>query len=616
MCGIAGFVDFNADLTKNSLIQMTDALEKRGPDGGGYSFFTHSNFHLGLGHRRLSIIDLSLNGKQPMSRHKLHITFNGEIYNYQEIKQELQKRGHNFSSTSDTEVILIAFKEWGKHAISRLNGMFSFVLYDENEDKLYFIRDRAGVKPLYIYHKNNVILFASELKSLHHIEGFKKEIDSDALASYFQYGYIPTPHCIFKNVRKLKEGHILTLDLKSKEETLKPYWQVQSFVDKKIIKLKEEEIILETEKIFQKSFQYRMISDVPVGLFLSGGYDSSLVSALLQSASTNKIKTFTIGFENQEFDESDHAEKVANYLGTDHKTLLCTETEAKEIIPKLPIIFDEPFGDSSAIPTYLVSKMASSEVKVVLSADGGDEQFMGYQRHVNAFKLAQLMKLFGPKLSKRLGHLGSSLPLDRIKRKIVLAMADGHISNIPLFQTQTLHQEELAQLLNHSFKTSLIQKPKSKSINSLFATEYLHYMQDDILTKVDRTTMYCGIEGREPLLDYSIAEWMLSLPIEMKYKKKTLKYIIKEITHKYIPEELMKRPKQGFGVPIYQWLRKDLAYLIPEYINEKSIVKHGLLNWKYVKKELDLFTAGSSKSNLPFIWYTLVFQMWYEKWMT
>ena len=351
MCGIAGFVDFNKNSTELDVKAMIAPLNHRGPDGEGTLLLKNSEAVIGFGHKRLSIIDLSNNGKQPMSLDHLHITFNGEIYNYREIKIELLELGHQFCGESDTEMILHAYKQWGINAVDKFIGMFAIVLYDDLNKEILILRDRAGVKPLFYYQKNDLFLFSSELKSFQEHPNFEKNLNLDAVAAFMQYGNVPTPHCIFKNCKKVNPGHFIKIDLKSKNKQEIQYWNVYDYYNKPKSKISYQEAKKETKKILLSACKYRMVADVPVGVFLSGGYDSTTVAALLQSESTIKLKTFTIGVPDICLNEAPYAKDIAHHLGTDHTEVHCTEEEALEMIKDLPFYYDEPFADSSAIPT-------------------------------------------------------------------------------------------------------------------------------------------------------------------------------------------------------------------------------------------------------------------------
>jgi asparagine synthase (glutamine-hydrolysing) len=414
MCGITGFVDFKGRSSEDILTRMSKALAHRGPDGEGIFFVETHNATLGLGHRRLSIIDLSSAANQPMQFDGLHVIFNGEIYNYNEIRNELISLGHQFITHSDTEVILHGWREWGEKCIEKWRGMFAIALFDEKKNELICIRDRAGVKPFYYYFDDGLFLFGSELKSLIAHPAFKREINTDATASFLQYGYVSSPHCIYNHTYKLPAGHILTLDLSSKNIELNQYWNVYDYYNKPKLSISLPDAICETEKILSESFQYRMVADVPVGVFLSGGYDSSCVTALLQKDRTEKIKTFTIGMTDKKLDEAPFAKQIAQHLGTDHTELYCTSKEALDIIPELSYYYDEPFADSSAIPTTLVSRMARKRVTVALSADAGDEIFAGYNRYDYLLKHGKKLQGMPSIMRKAVAEVMEAVPSENI----------------------------------------------------------------------------------------------------------------------------------------------------------------------------------------------------------
>ncbi len=627
MCGIAGFIDFKKQLTERDLRAMTDRIAHRGPDASGYWWRELQSAAVGLGHRRLSIIDLSEGGAQPKVRGHLRITFNGEMYNYVEVREELEKHGHSFQSESDTEVILAAFQQWGAACLERFIGMFAFVLVDENIGKAYLVRDRAGVKPLYIYENKGQFLFASELKSFHTLPQFQKEINPDALRYYFQYGYIPTPHTIFKNCKKLEPGSYLEIDLNKQTTRTHTYWNIYEKYEQPLLDLSEKELLDETEKLLTSAFQYRIVADVPVGVFLSGGYDSSVVTAILQANSTQKIKTFTIGFENPKYDESPHARRVAAHLGTDHTEYICTEQEAKNIIPELPEIFDEPFGDISTVPTTLVSRIARKHVTVALSADGGDELFAGYSRyhavanlHGKTEKIPAFMRQIAAQGTRTAqGFLGKKYNQSRSQRllKGKAILQDNSPVSILQNQVQRLVDKDLQQLLLKQGKAINQQHfaTKNDPMNAVLAWEYRNYMMDDILVKVDRATMSVALEGREPFLDQRIAEWVAQIPFEQKYRDGNLKDILKKITHRHIPREIMERPKMGFSIPVIQWLKTDLRDLTETYLDEQRIREAGIFNPQIVAQQKNAFLTADSTTHFEWLWFLLMFEMWREKWM-
>jgi asparagine synthase (glutamine-hydrolysing) len=563
----------------------------------------------------------------------LHLIFNGEIYNYNEIREKLIALGHTFLTHSDTEVILHGWEQWGEESIKQWRGMFAIVMYNEHTGEVICIRDRAGVKPFNYYWKNGLFLFGSELKSITEHPQFPKIINRDAVASFLQYGYISHPHSIYKDTFKLPPGHLLRLNLHTKEVAIKQYWNVYDQYNKPKLKIGLPEAIDETERILEESFQLRMVADVPVGVFLSGGYDSSCVTALLQKNSTEKLKTFTIGTADEKLNEAQFAKEIAKRLGTEHTEYYCTSKEALDIIPELPYYYDEPFADSSAIPTILVSRMAREKVTVALSADAGDEIFAGYNRY-------DYISRYGDKLR--------SIP--RPMRKMAAAAMETISSeNIPYFNKKyNFHSryDKLKNLLNDPSPSELLKNLSQvftkKDIDSLFANgvaelntehsshhlkkefydplsymmavDYQTYMVDDILQKVDRATMSVSLEGREPFLDQHIIEWAAQLPSGYKYHEGQKKYILKQIVHKYIPKEIMERPKMGFGIPVESWLSNELKGLVQDYLSEESLKKHGLFNTATVQKLVADFFNGRTEKYLK-VWYLLMFQMWYRKWM-
>lgn len=500
---------------------------------------------------------------------------------------------------------------------------------------MYAVRDRAGVKPLYCYQHNNCILFGSELKCFHKHPLFKKEIDINSMALYFQFGYIPAPHSIFQHTTKVLPGHYLVIDLRKKSVEEVTYWDVTDYYRKPVISnMPMQDIIDKTEKLLQSACNYRMVADVPVGVFLSGGYDSSLVTGLLQKETTNKIQTFTIGFKEENFNEAPAAKKVAAHLGTDHTEYYCTYKDALTILPQLPEIYDEPFGDSSAIPTILVSQVARGSVKVALSADGGDELFGGYTRHKVVMNLADKMVKFPKTIRQFSGEVLNTLipdilfanstknSLSKKANKLSKILQSGNMGEMLYWLVSHYTPSQLSAIINPvikfpiktNFNKSNRLDKNINDINSMLAIEYITYLPDDILTKVDRASMSVSLEGREPLLDHRVAEWMAQLPGNVKIYNGVQKYILKEITHKYIPKELMDRPKMGFGVPIINWFKKDLKKYFDIYLSKEALQKHNLLNIDYVQKKKARY-YNNDDSVIQELWFFLMFQMWYEKWM-
>lgn len=630
MCGIVGFCDFSRTSELQELKAMVRVISHRGPDDEGTTI-THSPFaNLGFGHKRLSILDLSPLGHQPYEFNGLTLIYNGEVYNFKEVRKKLILAGYTFKSNSDTEVIIKSYDAWGIRCVDHFIGMFAFALFDSHKQKLFLVRDRAGVKPLYYYWNQNVLLFGSELKSFHENPSFRKAMDYDSLALYLQYSYIPAPYTIFKNTYKLKPGHILEVDLSNKELKDTEYWNVIDHYNKPKLTISYQDAKTELEKILKSAFDYRMVSDVPVGVFLSGGYDSSAVAALLQSGRTQKLKTFTIGFEEQKYNEAPFAKKISDHLGTDHTEHYCTHKEAFDIIPKLPDIYDEPFGDNSIIPTTLVSQLAIKDVKVALSGDGGDEIFAGYPKfgmslnytyklpHWAQSMLSSGMNLVNPDKLPGTGKVFNFSTRYRKMQEIwqkkdpILAM-----KIISQFHTHT----ELASLLKHPYKKQITDFDSGAEVNStnddvnrMLAIDFRTFLVDNNLTKIDRATMSVSLEGREPLLDHRIIEYAAQLPSQFKFDKGKTKVILKDIVHNYIPKSMMERPKMGFIVPIMGWFRKELKGVIMEQLSEQRLEGDNIFNSNLVISMRDKYLNGYPV-NVQKLWHILIFQMWKQRWM-
>lgn len=633
MCGISGFVDYNKKTDKEILLKMNRMMAHRGPDGEGYAVFNTDEAVLGLGHRRLSIIDLTEAGSQPQTFEQLHITFNGEIYNYAEIKTELEAKGHQFKSHSDTEVILHAYAAWGSAALQKFIGMFAFTIYDEANKKLFACRDRAGVKPFFYYWKDGLFLFASELKAIVQHPSFVKEINTDAVAAYIQYGYVPTPNCIFNDTHKLKPGHFLEIDISAKTLRTERYWNVYDAYNKPSLKIDLPEAIVETEKILTSAFQYRMVSDVPVGVFLSGGYDSSCVTALLQKNNTDKIKTFTIGFADAKFNEAPYAKEIAAHLGTDHTEYYCTEKEALEIVPQLSFFYDEPFADPSAVPTTLVSKIAREKVTVALSADAGDEIFAGYNSYDIMVKqrsrfnkipgivrsaAASMLTMIPP---SKIPVLNKKYLFDEKYKKVISLLKDPSAQNMVSNLMKQVNDKDVAAMFKANIKkipsffdSSELLPEYSSDLAFIMAMDYQTYLLDDILQKVDRAGMSVSLEGREPFLDQRIIEWAAQLPMDYKYHNGSKKFILKEIVHQYIPKAMIDRPKWGFGIPVFKWLQNELKPLVDKYFDEQFVQKQGLFKNDIIQQVKKSFYEGKTE-RAEKVWTILMFQLWYDKWM-
>lgn len=630
MCRINGILCKN--ISESLIVNMRDTLSYGGPDDAG--IYIDKEDGIGLGHRRLSIIDLTAAGHQPMHWNNLVIIFNGEIYNYKEITTELYANGYTFSTGSDTEVIIKSFECWGYDCVKRFRGMFAFAIWDKDKKKLTLCRDRIGVKPLYWYYKNGLFMFASELKAFYKNPDFDKTINSQAVSLYLQTGYIKSPFSIFKFANKLEPGNFLEVD---ENFSIKKwsYWNIRDIYGKSELRNdSDSDLIIECENLLTESFQLRMVADVPIGMFLSGGIDSSIVTALLQKESTTPLNTFTIGFEDKKFNEANYAKLVAQHLGTNHTELYCKEADFKNIIPLLPEIYDEPFGDSSAIPTYLVSSLARKSVTVSLSADAGDEIFTGYNRYLfsekyfdtirkipkpirflssqllDSLSISQIRTLSNIFNNKYINNLDSRLP------KLIEILKCNNSIDFLYNATINLTQKELFELFSinepiFNRNISILDKRKYSAYGVLDIESYL---EGDILTKVDRATMNVALEGREPFLDHKIIEFAMSLPDNIKLRNGETKWILRQILYKYVPKNLIERPKMGFGIPLDSWLSTILKPELELLSRDNEFATLFGLDNEGVSKIVSSYLKGKyNKPNL--VWFLYILHQWYLRWL-
>jgi asparagine synthase (glutamine-hydrolysing) len=625
MCGITGFITHENIEANIILDRMITSLKHRGPDGNGIKSFLINNTLIGLAHSRLSIIDLNIAASQPMTFKNYSIVFNGEIYNFAVLKQRLIKLGRNFKTYSDTEVILQSIDEWGLEAVNEFVGMFAFVLFDESKNKLYLFRDRVGVKPLYYYIKNNTFLFASEIKAFFHFPSFIKKINFDALAIFLQKGYISGNISIYENIKKVNPGSYIEINVSNLEFKEIKYWNIKSFFTAKKNKINIIEAQNEVEKILLDSCKFRMVSDVPVGVFLSGGYDSTTVTALLQKSTNQQIKTFTIGFEEKKYDESFYAKKVANYLGTDHNEYIFTKKELLDNLFNLYNFFDEPFADISALPTLILSKIAKEKVTVALSSDGGDEAFGGYTKYshllnfTNYFKINTKSRAFFSHLllglnPKKIPFLNKSYNFETRYVKGLNLLKSTNLIDAYDSIGNVFTINEVQNLVNHKFPLieDLQLNQIIEDLDKLLYSDYNSYLVDDVLVKVDRTSMSMGLEGREPLLDHRLIEFVASLPANYKIHNGNKKYLLKNICHKYLPKELMDRNKMGFGIPIVEWFEHEIFDMISCYLSEDYIKNQKIFNFVAIENLIKNYQINKS-NNIFKIWNLLSFQFWYEK---
>ena len=625
MCGIVGFIDFTKKLSPDILKRMNQSVAHRGSDDSGVFFSNLHEANIGFGHQRLSILELSNLGHQPMQFENLTITFNGEIYNFSEIKVKLNELGYTFSSQSDTELILKAFHCWGISAIERFVGMFAIAIFDAQRNRVFLIRDRAGVKPINFYYKEGVFAFSSEIKSFFELPNFKKEIDSDSVGAYFKYGYIPTPFSIFKYIEKIKPGFILELNLSDKSIKEQAYWNVFDYYNKPKLNISLSEAENEIERLIIQSCKLRLISDVPVGIFLSGGYDSSLITAITQKEKTKKIKTFSIGFQESTYNESHHAKKIATHLETDHTEFIVNYKDAENEINNYPDIYDEPFNDTSGLLVSMISRLAVSKLKVVLTGDGAEEVFAGYENYLpGKMKYDYISKLpvflkysldqTNDILLRREQNADSKLFSTLYTLKAIFG-TPLVIGNRPLIFRDNFLKSNFELKPNFFFETHNLNS-NNDIYNRLLAIDYKTRLLDDFLNKIDKATMYHGLEAREPLLDHRIIEFTAQLPCQLKCYKNTPKYLLKSITHKYLPENMMNRPKMGFALPIEKWLRGDLKEIFLDNVNKSSLKHSSLFNIDNVITQRQKFLSNNLDYNSSKrIVSIFLFQLWYKKWM-
>jgi asparagine synthase (glutamine-hydrolysing) len=620
MCGIAGIIKTSNRVDADELVRMRDALEHRGPDDQG--IWIGADGAVGLAHRRLSIIDLSEAGHQPMINDEatLVLVFNGEIYNFRELREALEERGYSFRSQTDSEVILHAYEEWGTKAIAKMNGMFAFALYDRKQHQIVLARDRFGEKPLYYAFDEGNLYFASELKSLRACNSLSLAVDKERLYPYLVFGNISYPHTVFEKVSKLPPASIAVVDIRSMQCEVTNYWQLRSAKDTGVEDF--EDAVTHLDNLFSEAVGMRLIADVPVGAFLSGGVDSSLVVSAMARHSA-KVKTFAIGFWDDEYDEAPYAKAIAQYFGCDHQEYYVEPREAIDVLMGLPEIYDEPFADSSAIPTYIVSRFARNEVKVVLTGDGGDELFGGYTtyplfarlRHLH--RLPNVVRLFAAGVVEAIGPAKLRRHADLLRQKelweIFLYLNERTVTKP--FDAARLLPGRVTDLANTEFAHIFQTDRSGHPLQAAMHAEAQTYLVDDILTKVDRASMAVSLEARVPFLDYRIAEFAASLSMEAKVGRsgQESKKILNALLGRYLPTQLFKRKKHGFAVPLHRWFRKELRWLLDEYLDEERIKKEGVFDVGTVKRIVAEHLSGT-RDREAVLWSLVFWQMWREKW--
>jgi asparagine synthase (glutamine-hydrolysing) len=646
MCGLAGFFGpaTSNDAELSAIAQrMNDTIYLRGPDSHGvWSDQAHG---IALGHRRLSILDLSPEGHQPMTSRngRFVIVFNGEVYNFRDLRTELEAAGHAFRGHSDTEIMLAAFCQWGVlEATKRFNGMFAFAAWDRDERQLHLGRDRLGEKPLYYgWMPDGTLLFGSELKALKPHPSFKGEINRDAIAGLLKLNYIADPHSIYQGIHKLPPASLLTWDGSSARPKPQLYWDLKAVAEASLnnpFRGTEQDAILELEALLKDAVGIRMVSDVPLGAFLSGGIDSSVIVALMQAQSSKPVRTFTIGFHEKNFNEAGFAKEVAQHLGTDHTELYISPREALDVIPKLPTMYDEPFSDYSQIPTFLVCQMARQHVTVALSGDAGDELFSGYERYfvgrslwnkisalpgwgrkataggltmLSARTLNTLIEPFKKLLPAKYHHVSVGDKLHKLAE--VLRVSEP----VDMYQNLVSHWKHPHQVVINGREpaTALIDNSNWPRVPD-FTHRMMHldmetYLPGDILTKVDRASMGVSLEGRIPMLDPRVIEFAWRIPLSMKVKGDQGKWLLRQVLYKHVPQKLIDRPKMGFSVPIGEWLRGELRDWAEALLDESRLKREGYFHPAPIREKWAEHLEGSRNWQY-YLWDVLMFQAWLE----
>ena len=645
MCGFTGFLQradvVTAEAMSDTVTRMADAIRYRGPDDSGA--WTDPAAGIALGHRRLSIIDLSPEGHQPMvsPSGRYVIAFNGEIYNFERLRQQLDGDGFRWRGHSDTEVMLAAFERWGvTGALERFNGMFAFALWDSRERVLHLARDRMGEKPLYYGWIGDTFLFGSELKAMRAHPRWRAEIDRDALSAYLRHNYVPTPYSIYKGISKLPAAHQLAVSIRGETAGPQPYWSLRTAAESGVrspLAIGDAEAVDELDTLLRDAVRIRTVADVPVGVFLSGGIDSSTVVALMQAQSTRPVKSFSIGFDEEAYNEARHAKAVAAHLGTDHTELYVTPAQAMALIPTLPHVYDEPFADSSQIPTILVSQLARRDVTVTLSGDGGDELFCGYVRYFWGRRIwrtigrvpSGLRSLAGRALTALspqswntlMGGVNRLVPAglgevtgDRVHKLaeiLSVPSADvlyhGLISHWPQPDSIVYGAREPATAITDPSQWAALDDFTSR----MMYLDALTYLPDDILVKVDRASMSVSLEARVPLLDHRVVEYAWRVPLSMKIRDDQGKWLLRQVLYRYVPRELVERPKMGFGVPIDSWLRGPLRDWAEDLLGERRLREGGHFDPAPIREKWAEHLSGARNWQY-WLWDVLMFQAWLD----
>lgn len=638
MCGLAGFFNSSPQVGsfESILYAMTKRIEHRGPDGNGVWF--NLDDRIGLGHQRLAVIDTSQQGHQPMQSQcgRYVVVYNGEIYNYRELKQGLIAKGHCFLGNSDTEVLLALIVEHGiLQTLQLISGMFAFALWDKKNKTISLARDRIGEKPLYYGLVHGALVFGSELKSIRAYPEFKSQISRSSLALFLQYGYIPAPHSIYANIFKLPPGTCISVSTSTIHTLPTPttYWSAQRVADDGLMsqpKISERRALQQTHALLSDIVKNRMVADVPIGAFLSGGIDSSLITALMQVHSDKPVKTFTIGFQDKAYNEAEYAKLVAQHLKTDHIELYVGATDALSVIPQLATIYDEPFADSSAIPTFLVAQLAKQHVTVCLSGDGGDEVFGGYNRYLLGQKIWKKIALCPHPIRVFMQKLFLTVPptkWDVFFNAMRLPSMGDKIhklaSVVGVKSPELLYQHLISQWFNaHSLvkgqeqcgtEIKMVDLTQSQGVNfieKMMITDTLSYLPDDIMVKVDRAAMAVSLESRAPYLDHQLIEFIWTLPQDLKIRRSETKWLLRQILSNYLPNKLVERPKMGFGIPLASWLRGPLRDWADSLLDKTMLDQQDMLHSGPIIDKWKEHLSGRRNWQYA-LWPILMFQEWF-----
>ncbi len=618
MCGIVGFVDFNKKLKVEDLDILIDGVSHRGPDDNGNFFMNTQTSNIGIGHTRLTILDPSKRGKQPMIFEELIISFNGEIYNFEEIRDLLIKEGYQFKTNTDTEVLLKAYHFWGLKFVDKINGMYAISILDRGKNKFYLVRDRVGVKPMYWSFVNENFVFSSEIKIFKKSFLGKFKISHKGIYNYFQYGYIPEPHSILEGVQKLKAGHFLEFNLDEKKFTIQNYWDCEPKKNNYDKEYSEHDLIEKLDHLINNSVKLRMVSDFPVGIFLSGGYDSSLVASYMCKLSGKQVESFTIGFENKTVDESHYARKIANFLNTKHHEYIIQNSDILDVLINYNNLYDEPIGDPAILPTAFLSKETKNKVKVVQSADGGDELFAGYDKYrkiINRNKKSKIIPKILKKIIKEDEFKKSALFEKKYFQKIYRYCKNENLVDWFIDDSTVHNYFELRNLLKYpklSQTNFQINVENKDDLNQILYLDIKTFLVDGIMHKVDRSTMYSGLEAREPLLDYKLLEFALEIPQSLKIKNGELKYLLKKLAHNKLPKSLLDRPKQGFNIPIVDFTLIIFKKHKDTFLSEDQINTQNIFNYEEIKK-LKKEIENKNYNRIGTVWLLVMFQIWYYR---